>query len=180
MAQEDKNWYVRSADGGVYGPASRASLVAWAKEGRISPSSCVSHDAKNWIPAETLADLEMDWVVEVAPGRLFGPYNRDALVGLKKRGAIPENAVFYRKHTKSIEKSEIKEVLEPEIVDSEPMKSPADYRGLSPVEGSRGLSPGGIFKGVDRDRLMALEAAARRELAAAKASGAILTVPNGF
>ena len=53
-----ETWYVKSADGSVYGPTDRASLVQWAREGRIDPSGSVSCDRVSWLQAPLMPELE--------------------------------------------------------------------------------------------------------------------------
>lgn len=193
-----KNWYVRSAEGSVYGPTDRATLVSWAEEGRIDPSGFVSCDRKEWIPAQFMSELQMKWVVEAEPGKFFGPFNRAALIRLSAAGEIPAGAAIYRRHElpvdkdpepvvvekrievpveKIVEKIVEKRVEVPvekiveKIVEVEP---PARLSIVEPevVEAVAVRPPepkfGGIFKGADRSKMAALEAAARRELYAAK------------
>jgi hypothetical protein len=212
MNQE--KWYVRSAEGSVYGPTDRATLVSWAEEGRIDPSGFVSCDRKEWIPAQFMAELEMKWVVEAEPGKFFGPFNRAALIRLSAAGEIPAGAAIYRRHELPVEKDPepvvvekrievpvekivekivekrvevpVEKVVEKivekrvevpvekiveKIVEVEP---PARLSIVEPevVEAVAVRPPepefGGIFKGADRSKMAALEAAARRELYAAK------------
>ena len=181
-----EKWYVRAEDGSVYGPTDRASLVAWAEEGRIVPSGFVSSDRREWIPAQMMPELEMKWVVEAEPGKFFGPFNRKALVRLAASGAIPEGASIYRRHElaidrdpdpvvveKIVEKVVIKEVPVEKIVEKI-VEPPPRTAVIEPevVEAVAARPPepsfGGIFKGADRASMAALEAAARRELSAAK------------
>ena len=100
----DKNWYVRSQDGKVYGPTDRETLVVWAGEGRIEPSGFVSQDRKSWVPAQLMPELEMKWVVEAEPGKFFGPFNRQMVVRLAAAGSIPEGAGIYRRHELAVDK----------------------------------------------------------------------------
>ena len=204
MDGQSENWYVRSADGNVYGPAARATLVEWAREGRIDPSGFVSRDRKEWLPAQLMDELEMRWVVEAEPGKFFGPFNRAVVVRLAESGALPAAARIYRRHDGSpaedpppvekivekivekevrvevpVEKIVIKEVIKEvpvekiveKIVEVEP---PARTEIVeAEVVDAVDLAPppptfGGIFKGADRAKMEALEAAARRELAADK------------
>ena len=95
---EDRIWYVRAEDGKVYGPATRSSLVAWAKDGRIEPTSCISADRIAWVPAQLVPDLEMDWLVETEPGEVFGPFNRTLVIRLSGEGKLPESTCIYRRH----------------------------------------------------------------------------------
>ena len=89
MENEDK-WYVRMEDGKVYGPADIRSLVEWAADGRIEPTSFVSRDRKSWQPAQTKSELEMKWLVETEPGKVFGPFNRAVVSGLFRDGMAGE------------------------------------------------------------------------------------------
>ena len=180
-----ENWYVRSAGGAVYGPATLANLVEWAREGRIEPSGFVSRNRREWTPAQLLEDLEMHWVVEAEPGKFFGPFNRAVVVRLASTGALPEGAKVYRRHDYApdqdpppVEKIVVKEVIREvpvekiveKIVEVEPPARTqiveaevVDAVGATPPEPAFG----GIFQGADRAKMKALEAAARRELAAA-------------
>ena len=109
MAEE---WYVRSSDGNVYGPTDRASLRAWAQEGRIEPSGFVSNDRRNWMSAPLMAELEMKWVVEPELGKFFGPFNRDVVSRLSVTGAIPRGARIYRMHELPVDQDPAPQVVE--------------------------------------------------------------------
>ena len=193
-----EQWYVRSADGNVYGPATRAALVDWAREGRIEPSGFVSRDRREWLPAQLMDDLQMQWVVEAELGKFFGPFNRAVVVRLAESGALPAGAKIYRRHDYApdqdpppVEKIVVKEVpvevekivekevrvevpvekIVEKIVEVEP--PPRTQIVEAEVVDAVDVAPpppafGGIFKGADRAKMEALEAAARRELAAAK------------
>ena len=216
-------WYVRSAEGTVYGPSDRETLAQWAREGRIDPSGFVSQDRLEWIPAQLMAELEMTWIVEAEPGKFFGPFNREVVIRLAADGQLPPGATVYRKHEyapdedpppvieekivevpveveKIVEKIVEKEVrvevpvekIVEKIVEKEvrvevpvekivekiiEVEPPARTQIVdAEVVDAVGAQPPppifrGIFKGADRSRLEALEAAARRELSAAKRGG---------
>ena len=250
-----EEWYVRSAEGSVYGPTDRVSLVQWAREGRIDPSGYVSRDRKSWLQAPLMPDLEMTWVVETDPGKFYGPFNRAVVVRLAAAGSIPAGANIYRRHDlppdqdpaperievpvekvvakevrvevpveKIVEKEVRVEVPVEKIVEKEvrvevpvekivekvvekevrvevpvekvvekivrvevpvekivervievapPPQEVARAAEVVEAEGVQMPQPqfGGIFKGADRARMAALEAAARRELSAAKRGG---------
>ena len=236
-----EEWFVRSADGNVYGPTDKGSLVQWAREGRIDPSGFVSQDRKSWMPAQLLPELEMKWVVEAEPGKFFGPFNRAVVIRLSAAGTIPQGANVYRLHElapdadpeperievpveKIVEKVvEVEKIVEKEVRVEVPVEKiverivekevrvevpvekiverivEKEVRVEVPVErivervvevepapraaivepevveavDVRPPEPafGGIFKGADRARMAALEAAARRELSAAKRGG---------
>ena len=239
-----ETWYVKSADGSVYGPTDRASLVQWAREGRIDPSGFVSCDRVSWLQAPLMPELEMSWVVETEVGKFYGPFNRAVVVRLAAAGSIPPGANIYRRHDlppgqdpapervevpvekivekevrvevpveKIVEKEVRVEVPVEKIVEKEvrvevpvekivekvvekvvekevrvevPVEKivervieiappPSGAAEAEPMGAARVAPPepkfGGIFKGADRARMAALEAAARRELSAAKRGG---------
>lgn len=187
-----KEWYVRTSDGNVYGPADMASLVKWAEDGRVDASGFVSKDRITWIPSQLMEELAMTWLVEVEPGIFRGPYNRKFLIASSNDGSLPANAKLYRRHDLPVgedvpptivEKEVIKEVIkevpvEKIVVKEVPVekiveveKSPkvtvVEAEVVEPVDAAPPPCIGGIFDGADRSRLAALEEAARRELAAA-------------
>ena len=104
-------------DGKVYGPAGIKSLVEWATDGRVEPTSFVSQDRKSWRPAQTMPELEMKWLVETEPGKVFGPFNRAVVKNLFKKGSLRPTTRIYCLHKYAIdqdpppvEKEVIKEV----------------------------------------------------------------------
>ncbi|MBQ4440465.1 MAG: hypothetical protein II909_04955 [Kiritimatiellae bacterium] len=88
-------WYVKSPDGAVFGPADIEKLKAWADESRISPEHVVSEDKQTWTPVSRLAELEMVYLVEVAPGDIFGPFTRKVVDSLIEGGQLPADARVY-------------------------------------------------------------------------------------
>lgn len=186
---EAEEWYVRSANGKVYGPADRETLKVWAQEGRVDPTGFVSRDRRQWIPAQMMPELEMCWVVEAEPGKFFGPFNRAVVIRLATAGEIPKQANVYRRHflpvdkdpepvvvekivEKVVEKIVEKRVEVPvekiveRIIEVEPPPRAAIVEAAqSPAEASLPPPQTGPFAKVDRARLAALEAAAQRELA---------------
>ena len=197
MAGNAKEWFVRTEDGRVYGPADIASLVAWAKDGRIEPSGFVSRDRLSWVPAQLMPELEMKWLVETEPGKVFGPFNRALVVSLFSRGALPADAKAYRLHEMAVDRDpppvvkEVRVEVPVEKVVEKIVEVPVEKiveRVIEVVPPARtgivvsdapdpvanvppARSPGSIFGNMDRSRLAALEAAAQRELAKGRRFG---------
>lgn len=119
---EDKSWYVRSGDGKVYGPANLSMLAQWARDGRIEPLAEVSSDRHEWRPAQSVPELDMSWLVETAPGDVFGPFNRTVVINLAKDGKLPATAHVYRLHGMAIDQ------------DPEPLEKIVEKRVEVPVE----------------------------------------------
>ena len=220
----EKSWYIRAADGKVYGPAGIDALVLWAQDGRIEPASFVSRDRKSWMPAQTMPELGMSWLVELEPGKVFGPFNRAVVIRLSHAGDLPVTAKVYRLHEfavdqdpppvekvvekevrvevpveKIVEKVVEKEVrvevpvekIVEKVVEKEvrvevpvekivekivevPPPARTEIVVAEVVEPVAEMPPrvsDSPFRGVGRDRLAALEAAARSELSHAKRGG---------
>ena len=133
---DGNSWYVRMEDGKVYGPADLTALVEWSKDGRIEPTSFVSQDRKSWQPAQTKPELEMKWLIEVEPGKVFGPFHRAVVIGLFRSGGVGETAKAYRLHEFAIDEDpppveKIVEVPVEKIVEKEVIK---EVRVEVPVE----------------------------------------------
>ena len=107
-----REWYVKTADGNVYGPADVASLVKWAEDGRIDYSVSISKDRVSWSPAHLMLELAMDWLVEVEPGRVLGPYNRRYLIASHREGAFPPETRIYRRHEFAVDVDPTPSVIE--------------------------------------------------------------------
>ena len=90
------NWYVKNADGKVFGPVDDAKLLAWVRDGRVEPFAGISNDLKQWKLASLEPSLEMDWIVENEPGRFYGPTHRAVIDDLIKSKAISESCRIYR------------------------------------------------------------------------------------
>ena len=179
-----KEWYVRMSDGNVYGPADVASLVSWAEDGRIDPSSSLSKDRIKWTPAQLMDELGMKWLVEIDPGKPLGPYNRKFLIASRAEGSLPGRAKAYRLHEFPIDQAPPPTVVEKEVIKEVPVekivekiveveKPPRTTVVVPEVVEPTGNEPprrktgAGMFGDVSRSGLAALEEAARRELAAA-------------
>ena len=105
-------------DGKVYGPAGIESLVEWATDGRIEPTSFVSQDRKSWRPAQTMPELEMKWLVETEPGKVFGPFNRAVVIGLFKNDSVARTAKAYRLHEFAVDEDPppVEKIVEKEVI----------------------------------------------------------------
>ena len=90
-------WTVRAEDGTTFGPATLASLQAWARDGRLAPSHMVSSDGQTWQPVTRIPELAMDWVAEISPGTFYGPIHAQALEELIRDGSLaPDLTRFTR------------------------------------------------------------------------------------
>ena len=117
-----KEWYVRMSNGNVYGPADVASLVSWAEDGRIDPSSSLSKDRIKWTPAQLMDELGMKWLVELEPGKPIGPYNRKFLISSHAEGSLPDRAKLYRLHEFPIDQDPPPTVVEKEVIKEVPVE----------------------------------------------------------
>ena len=92
---ESAEYYVRGADGKVFGPVDMATLVEWAGDSRIEPATAVSKDQSTWLAAPLVPELGMTWLVETALGTFYGPFSRKVVDGLIEAGTIPRDTRLY-------------------------------------------------------------------------------------
>lgn len=85
-------FYLRKGEGGIYGPVDRATIKDWARQGRVAPEDAISKDRQTWYPAPTLAELDMNWMVELPDGNAYGPIHLFALRELASDGSISADA----------------------------------------------------------------------------------------
>ena len=122
------------SDGNVYGPADVASLVSWAEDGRIDPSSSLSKDRIRWTPAQLMGELEMKWLVELEPGKPLGPYNRKYLVASMADGSLPAETKAYRLHEFPINEDPPPTIVEKEVIKEVPVEKIVEKIVEVPVE----------------------------------------------
>lgn len=86
-----QNWYLRKHDDEtVFGPLPFEQLARWAWTARVAPHDCVSMDEATWMKAPMLAELGMDWLVEVTSERYYGPTTLGAIQEFMRLGEIHE------------------------------------------------------------------------------------------
>ena len=95
-----QHWLVKNEQDDVFGPVDFDTLMAWARDGRLSPTSMASDDAAAaWSPVAHVLGLEMDWVAEVSPGVFYGPIHYQALKELQGDGTIAPDAMLFARNT---------------------------------------------------------------------------------
>lgn len=84
-----QSWFLRkNSDGSVFGPISFDQLAAWASAAQVAPQDLVSVDQQNWLRAPMLAQLNMDWLVEVTSEHYYGPTTVGAIQEFIRLGDI--------------------------------------------------------------------------------------------
>ena len=138
VMNETKEWFVRAESGEVYGPATLESLALWAREGRIGPTGFASRDRISWTPLQLLPELEMKWLVETEPGKVFGPFNREVVIRLFKDGSVSEGAKAYRLHELPADEDPppqiVEKIVEKEVRVEVPVEKIVEKRVEVPVE----------------------------------------------
>jgi len=82
------SWFLRKADGAVFGPVELSELRLWSVDGRIDPRDEISEDERTWVPAANLAELALNWFIPDGPAML-GPYHAMTIAELVAQGQIP-------------------------------------------------------------------------------------------
>ncbi|MFC1461061.1 hypothetical protein ACFLQR_00900 [Verrucomicrobiota bacterium] len=116
-------WRVKLSNGVVYGPVELGELREWAEECRLTPGDQVSSDAVHWVNAETLPELAMQWMVEMASGEIFGPVNLHAIVGFVHSHLVIPNSRLVNRVTG--EKSTVADLVLPLIPDAPKDETPS-------------------------------------------------------
>lgn len=84
-----QDWFLRKHDdGSIFGPMPFAQLARWASSAQVAPHDVVSTDQVTWMKAPMLAELEMDWLVEVTTERFYGPTTLGAIQEFMRLGEI--------------------------------------------------------------------------------------------
>lgn len=88
----ETQWYLLKVSGNeIFGPAPLGQLRIWAAEAKISPMDRVScDDRKTWQRAPMVTELQMDWLVEMPDGFLYGPTSVGTLQEFLATGEIDE------------------------------------------------------------------------------------------
>lgn len=159
MAEEAK-WYVKTDDGSVYGPATVSTLISWAQTGQVLPLHELYSDRRHWIPAPEMKELEMKWMIELEPGKIFGPFNRALVIQVFKDGSAPAGSKAYRLHEYPIDQDPPPKVVV-KVVEKVVEKEKPSFWSIFKKKPAEKKS---IFSGMDRTKLLALEAAAQREI----------------
>jgi hypothetical protein len=88
-----RQWFLRKhEDGTVFGPIGFEQLARWASSAQVAPRDSVSSDGESWMKAPMLAELGMDWIVEITSERLYGPTTLGSLREFLRLGEIDENS----------------------------------------------------------------------------------------
>jgi hypothetical protein len=86
-----QRWFLHKHEGGiVFGPLSFEKLTAWASSAQIAAHDLISSDQQTWMKAPMLAQLGMDWLVEVTSERYYGPTTLGAIQEFIRLGEIDE------------------------------------------------------------------------------------------
>src|ERR1043166_9334780 len=90
-----QSWFLRKhADGSVFGPISFDQLSRWASAAQVAPQDLVSTDQETWLKAPMLAQLGMDWLVEVTSEHFYGPTTLGAIQEFFRLGEINEQTLI--------------------------------------------------------------------------------------
>ena len=75
----------------VYGPVSLKTLQQWAQEGRVGPGCEVSPDGREWMAADRIAELGLEWWIKLPNGEWFGPIHLSAAAALAAEYGLPDD-----------------------------------------------------------------------------------------
>lgn len=86
-------WYLlKVSTNEVFGPSPIDQLRIWAFEAKISPMDRLSNDGRvSWRRAPMIAELQMDWLIEMPDNYLYGPTSVGTLQEFLATGEIDEH-----------------------------------------------------------------------------------------
>ena len=85
----NQSWFLRKhEDGSTFGPVRFEQIARWAATAQIAPHDTVSNDRQSWVKAPMLAQLGMDWLVELTSEHYYGPTTLGALQEFIRLGEI--------------------------------------------------------------------------------------------
>jgi hypothetical protein len=91
--------HVRVSDNMTYGPVALATVCQWAAQGRVTAESEISFDRKEWVRADSIPELGLEWMASSDGADDFGPFNLTALSALVRRGLISPDARLKHRET---------------------------------------------------------------------------------
>lgn len=77
-------WRMCTDAGQIFGPVPFSELLKWVQEGRIAANYLLTSDGQQWISPADIPELEMRWIVELAPNKFFGPAHQKVVDELKQ------------------------------------------------------------------------------------------------
>lgn len=84
-----QTWFLRKHhDGSIFGPISFDQLSDWASTAQVAPHDLVSTDQETWLKAPMIAQLAMDWLVEITSEHYYGPTTAGAIQEFIQLGDI--------------------------------------------------------------------------------------------
>ena len=85
----NQSWFLRKhEDGSTFGPVRFDQIARWAATAQIAPHDRLSNDRHSWVKAPMLAQLGMDWPVELTSEHYYGPTTLGALQEFIRLGEI--------------------------------------------------------------------------------------------
>ena len=174
--------HVRVSDNMTYGPVALTTVCQWAAQGRVTAESEISFDRNEWVRADSIPELGLEWVASSDGADDFGPFNMMALSALVRRGLISPDARLKQRETD--ETLDVPQALA-RATASRPLDAAAS-RLLQTVQATgsdEGQSVASQSGALEADGTTAVAAAGsdalvselRQELAAAQAEGGRLT-----
>ena len=161
MPELEMKWFVEPEPGKAFGPFNREFVDHLLADGSAGPDAkvyCQPEEADEAEePAEKVIEKVVEKVVEVPVEKSV-----EKVVEKEVRVEVPVEKIV----EKVVEVEVSRPVVIPEVVEPVPV-APIDSAPPPPP------SPGAIFKGMNRSSLVALEAAARRELAMGRRFGKV-------
>ncbi len=94
-----KKFFLKVANGQVFGPIPMSKLYNWASIYRISPNDYISKDKEKWTSVTDIAELGIEWLITLVNGDVSGPVNLFAVQHLIRNNEAASDATLHNAKT---------------------------------------------------------------------------------
>ncbi len=92
--ENSDNWFLKKHENGeVFGPVPLQKIREWAHSAQVNSQDMLSNDNVIWTQAPMIAQMEMDWLVEVNDHLLYGPTTAETLLEFHQLGEISSETI---------------------------------------------------------------------------------------
>jgi hypothetical protein len=84
-----ESWFLKKHHSGeIFGPVPFGKIQEWTHSAQVNAQDMLSTDQVIWTKAPMIPELEMDWLVVLGEGLLYGPTTAEALLEFEKASEI--------------------------------------------------------------------------------------------
>lgn len=104
---DTRRWFVKVSETAIYSSISTLTLIQWAEQGMLLPTSTLSIDLGTWIPAYQLSELGMTSYLIQPDGTSYGPIHPTVAERTLNEGRYPQGTYLSDDPTGSVSVSDL-------------------------------------------------------------------------